>query len=134
MKRLFALIFPAAIMAFAACTITTTNPPPVEPAPPRSPKLPPPTPPPPPPQQYACFDVEPASAFIYLDGVYMGRVWDYMQNCLPVDYGEHRIVISQDGYATYDQYLDFTEGTTVGEGDHHPYLWASANHHYSAGA
>jgi len=52
-----------------------------------------------------CFQVEPASADIYLDGKYMGRANEFMANkdCLQLATGRHSLRIENSGFEPYSE-------------------------------
>jgi len=49
-----------------------------------------------------CFQVEPASAEVYADGKFVGRVNDFNEKCLELDTGKHHISLVKSGFASYE--------------------------------
>jgi len=52
-----------------------------------------------------CFEVEPASAEVYVDEKYMGKVNEFSpaRGCLELPIGTHRIEIKKSGFETYSE-------------------------------
>jgi len=65
---------------------------------------------------YVCFEVEPASADVYVDGKFVGRVNQYRQSCLEVPVGNHQIVVVKDGFEKWDQTIYVGVGRQVVRG------------------
>ena len=62
-----------------------------------------------------CLDVVPASADLYVDGEYMGKVNQFTkaQGCLKLDVGTHTISIRKPGFASYERKIYIGAGEQV---------------------
>lgn len=60
------------------------------------------------PKAFLTFEVEPASAEIYIDGDYKGTVEGWVEGAVPLEPGEHRVKVTAEDYITrrFDVELD----------------------------
>jgi len=61
-------------------------------------------------QGQICFDVQPASASVYIDGQHVGMA---NQGCVQVSPGRHEVTISKKNMDTYHGIVDVAPGTSA---------------------
>jgi len=50
-----------------------------------------------------CFQVEPASADVYVDGKFIGRANEFREKCLELATGRHHISLVKSGFVSYEE-------------------------------